>query len=114
MAVLDERQETSQATSTAVASSGTQNAPPSATLSSTVDAGARVYHCSVVQDSILYVFGGQISPSATSNQASSLPIFASLNLTAASLNDNSVEPAGWQELASTNTIPVLNPQCVLT
>jgi len=111
MAVLDERQE---ATSTAVASSGTQNTPPSATLSSTIDAGARVYHCSVIQDSILYVFGGQISPSATSNQASSLPIFASLNLTAASLNDNPDEPAGWQELPSTNTIPVLNPQCVLT
>lgn len=97
-------------TNGAFASSATGTAsPPSSTSAS--NAGARVDHCSIVRDSVLYVFGGQLPPSASSSQ-SSIPLFASLNLTA-SFSDPQNPPA-WQEMPSTNAVPVLNPQCVLT
>lgn len=114
MAVLDQRAELAgnpNTAQTAVRSVTIRDGELAAT-SSVIDAGVRVDHCSVVQDSILYVFGGQLPPSLASTQSSSLPLFASLNLT--SFYESSTEPAQWEELPSENAIPVLNPQCVLT
>ena len=65
-----------------------------------------------MQNSILYVFGGQAS---SSSQSSTFPLFASLNLTAYLDNtSDSSELPTWQALPSADAVPVLNPQCVLT
>ena len=63
-----------------------------------------------MRDSILYVFGGQLPPSISTSQT--LPLFASLNLTAEFTDSTS--QAAWVTLPSSKAIPVLNPQCVLT
>lgn len=97
-------------TATATATSPTTTSNSVATSLSIPDAGLRIDHCSIVRDSILYIFGGQQISSSSSN-SSSFPLFASLNLTTLS---NSQNLPTWQEMPSTNAVPVLNPQCVLT
>lgn len=106
MVVLD-RRDGSPTTSTTSATSTTQLNGPSQTLSAATNAGARINHCSIVKDSVLYVFGG-----VSSSSSSSIPVFASLNLTAPF--DNSEDLPSWEELPSQNAIPVVNGQCVLT
>ena len=105
MVVLD-RRDGSPTTSTTSASSSTQLNGPSQTLSAAANASARINHCSIVKDSVLYVFGG------VSTSSSSIPVFASLNLTAPF--DGSDDLPSWEELPSQNAIPVVNGQCVLT
>jgi hypothetical protein len=105
--VVFDRRDGSTTTSTASTASSTQLNTPSQTLSASPDAGARINHCSIVKDSVLYVFGG-----VPSSNSSSIPVFASLNLTAPF--DNSDELPSWEELPSQDAIPVINGQCVLT
>jgi hypothetical protein len=106
MVVLD-RRGGSPTTSTALTASSTQLNAPSQTLSAAENAGARINHCSVVKDSVLYVFGG-----VSLSSSSSIPVFASLNLTAPF--DHSDDLPSWEELPSQNAVPVINGQCVLT
>src|SRR5437773_6750043 len=109
MAVLYRRNETtgSRTISTTTIASSTQLSAPSQTLSASANPGARLNHCSIVKDSVLYVFGGQ--PSLGS---SAMPLFASLNLT--DTFEHGDDQPSWKELPSQHAVPVINAQCVLT
>jgi len=68
---------------------------------------SRSGHCSVVKDSVLYVFGGLIE--GTHSNSKFHP-FVSLNLTTGLY----ANPPVWQVLSDKGAVPVMNGQCVLT
>lgn len=106
MGVLDRRQTTPTATTTSSSSSSTDSAPSADVSLSSKAFYSRTGHCSVVKDSVLYVFGGRDGQSTNNPD---FPTFIALNLTT-ELNANQPE---WQVLPQANTIPVTNAQCIL-
>src|SRR5579859_2787966 len=102
-----------EATTTAVvqSTSTVHGQFPVATTSSSVEAGSRINHCSVIFNETLYIFGGEATNSSSSS-TSTFPLFASLDLNSAFTK--STKDLSWQVLPSTNAVPVLNPECVVT